>query len=407
MAQDLNPPTILMAWVVGTVLALCGALAYSGVATLVPRSGGEYRYLSTLWHPALGYVAGWASIVLGFSGPIAIDALAAGAFAQTLLPDLNGELFAVVVVVAITALHAVSMHVSKLGQNVLVIIKILLVLGFVAAGMALGSWEWPTWQAPRAEPGFSWAPFMGSLFYIAFAFSGWNAAVYAAEEFQKPKVDVPRAMLLGVALVGAFYLAVNWVFVANLTPESAAVVMRYEEQHVTLAHAIVQHLLGDAAAKVASFIMLVAFLSAASGMMFTGPRVYASMAGDGYLPKFLRIAEGRPPTAAVLLQGGLALVLMFLEPLQHIMHDVSAVLVLLSALTVLGLFRVRKGHRLGPPPARSHLAAALVYAGLALWMLYFGFRAKTHLLRWILVVVGVALASYWFTRLKKRLGRAS
>lgn len=406
MAQDLDALAILIAWVVGTVLAVCGALAYSGVAALVPRSGGEYRYLSELWHPAFGYVAGWASMLLGFSGPIAIDALAAGAFAKTIVTRLNSDVFAVVVVVGITALHAITMQISKMAQNVLVILKGVLVVGFTLAGLILGSWDWPTWQPPGTESGFSWAPFMASLFYIAFAFSGWNAAIYAAEEFRDPKRDVPRAMLIGVVLVGVFYLMVNWVFVANLTPESASIVMSYEERHVTLAHAIVRELLGDPAAKVASSIMLVAFVSAASGMMFSGPRVYSSMASDGYLPKFLRGTEGRPPVASVLMQGALALVLMFIEPLQHIMLDVSAVLVLLSAATVLGLFRVRKRRALGPPPQRSRLAAAVLYSVLAAWMLYFGFRAKTHLVQWLFVVSALALASYWVTRLRRRLGRS-
>ena len=84
MAQDLNPKQILLAWAIGAFLALSGARAYAEIAQIVPKSGGEYRYLSTLVHPALGYLAGWASLLLGFSAPIAIDAFAAGAFANTL-----------------------------------------------------------------------------------------------------------------------------------------------------------------------------------------------------------------------------------------------------------------------------------------------------------------------------------
>lgn len=123
MAQVLAPQWILLAWVVGFVLALAGAKGYAAVAALVPRSGGEYRYLSELLHPAVGYLAGWASLFVGFSAPIAIDALAAGAFSKTLIPDLNATIVATVVVVALTAMHAVGMRSSLVTQNLLVAVK--------------------------------------------------------------------------------------------------------------------------------------------------------------------------------------------------------------------------------------------------------------------------------------------
>ena len=96
--------------------------------------GGEYRYLSTLVHPALGYLAGWASLLLGFSAPIAIDAIAAGAFANTLAHWINPKLFAAVLIVILTAVHAIGMRFSINAQNALVFIKILLVVGFVIGG---------------------------------------------------------------------------------------------------------------------------------------------------------------------------------------------------------------------------------------------------------------------------------
>src|SRR5512133_1498916 len=102
MAQDLNPKQILLAWVIGALLALSGARAYAGIAQIVPRSGGEYRFLSSLVHPALGYLAGWASLLLGFSAPIAIDAIAAGAFAHTLSTGVDPKLFAALMILVLT-----------------------------------------------------------------------------------------------------------------------------------------------------------------------------------------------------------------------------------------------------------------------------------------------------------------
>jgi APA family basic amino acid/polyamine antiporter len=370
MAQDLGPGPILIAWVAGMVLALCGALSYATLAELVPRSGGEYRYLSELMHPALGYLAGYGSMLLGFSGPVAIDAIAAAAFLKTLIPGVH--------------------------------IKSVIVLLFVAVGLFFGSYEAPTWEPPGNPDGFAWPPFMASLFYIAFAFSGWNAAVYAAEEFEHPKRDVAKATLVGCLAVGVLYLVINWIFVANLTPESASAVFTYEEKRITLAHVLATDLLGESAGAAVSIMMVTAFISAASAMTFVGPRVYAAMAEDGFLPRILAARDGQVPAGSVVLQGAIAILIVLVQPFQHIMHDVAAILTLFTLLTVLSLFRVRFARKDLPRPTATRLAAAAVYSLLALWMLYYGFRAKTQLLLWVGIVVVVALGAYVVTKVLRK-----
>jgi APA family basic amino acid/polyamine antiporter len=303
MAQDMNAGQILFAWVVGSALAMAGAASYAAVAAIVPRSGGEYRYLSELLHPSLGCVAGWGSLLLGFSAPIAVDALAAGAFSATLVPGLNPRLVGGGLVVALTLLHGLDLRASKWTQNGLVLVNATLILGFVALGLGAGHNSWPAWIPPHASKGFPLEPFATSLFFIAFAFSGWNAAVYASEDFFDPKRDVPRAMLIGCAIVGLVYLLVNWVFVANLTPERARVVFDYETTRVTLGHLITRDLAGEAGARFMSVLALVAFVSAMSAMTYARPRLYAAMAADGFLPRILVGRAGRPPSWSVVLQG--------------------------------------------------------------------------------------------------------
>ncbi len=402
MAQDLGPGPILLAWVVGLVLALCGALSYATLAELVPRSGGEYRYLSELVHPALGYLAGYGSMLLGFSGPVAIDAIAAAAFLKTLVPSVHIKGVAIAVIAGVTTLHLVNLRVSKVGQNALVALKILIVLLFVVAGLLFGSYEAPSWQPPGNPDGFAWSPFMASLFYIAFAFSGWNAAVYAAEEFEDPKRDVAKATLIGCLAVGILYLVINWIFVANLTPESASAVFTYEEKRITLAHVLAHDLFGQSAGAAVSVMMVIAFISAASAMTFVGPRVYAAMAEDGFLPRILAAHDGRVPVGSVILQGAIAVLIVLVQPFQHIMHDVAAILTLFTLLTVLSLFRVRFAREDLPRPSAVRLTAALVYSLLASWMLYYGFQAKTQLLPWIGIVVVVALGAYLATELSRK-----
>jgi basic amino acid/polyamine antiporter, APA family len=384
MAQSMKPGTILLAWVVGGVLALAGARAYAEIARFLPSGGGEYRYVGTLLHPALGYVAGWGSLLVGFSAPIALDALAAGAFARVLFPVLDPRLFGAGLIILLTLLHALGLHLSARVQNGLVAVKVALLMGFVLVGLFAGSAAWPTWTPPSFD-GESFSGFASSLFYIAFAYSGWNAAVYAADDFEEPERTVPRAMMIGCFVVALLYLVVNFIFVANLTPEQGTVVFRYDAftsgaaqfDTVTLGQAVMAKLLGAGAAKVMSAVTLVLFISAISAMTLVGPRVYAVMAKDGVLPSFLAGTAGQAPTAAVLLQGALSLLVLFTHELRTVLANVGAILVFFAALTVAGLFRLAVKPLEGTPrPSAVGLAAAFLYLCASAWMLYVGFTSS-------------------------------
>jgi len=382
------------------LIAMAGAKAYSGIVRLVPQSGGEYRFLSTLIHPALGYLAGWASLLIGFSAPIAICAMAVGAFADTLHAGANTTLIAALVIMVLTTAHATGMRVSITAQNSLVVLKMILVVGFIIVGLAYGNNALPEWTPPNETEGFPVGPFMRNLFYIAFAFTGWNAAIYAASEFKNPKRDIPRAMILGCLVVGVLYLFINWIFVANLTPEQSTVVFTYENDRVTLGHLIMQNILGDTGATCMSIFVIIAFISSASAMTFLGPRVYAAMAKDGFLPAALKGKEGKPPVGAILLQGAIALFLVLAYQLQEVLSNVGAILTLFSALTVFSLFWICFKRREYPRPAPLVLIAAGLFLMISVVMLYFGFSGSLTLNLWVGICILAALIGYYIVKRK-------
>ena len=400
MAQTLTPKQILLAWIVGAFLALAGARAYAGIARIIPKSGGEYQYLSTLMHPALGYLAGWASLLLGFSAPIAIDAIAAGAFANTLLTWIDPKIFAACIILLLTVVHGVGLKFSVTTQNVLVLVKILLVVGFIGIGLAGGRNVWPDWQPPSVSDGFPVGSFMQNLLFITFAFSGWNAAIYAASEFRNPRRDVSRAILMGCALVGFLYLIVNWVFIANLTPEQCAIVTSDETGRITLGHLIMKNLIGETGAACMSILVIIAFISAMSAMTFLGPRVYAEMARDGFLPRVLQGKEGKVPIGAVILQGAIALFLVFAYQLGEVLSNVGAILTLFSAMTVFALlwmyFRRRRPFEVRPVT----LIAGFFYLALSIVVLYFGFKQSPTLNLWVGTCILASLIGFFITRRK-------
>ena len=375
-AMNLGPGQILLAWIVGGIGALAGARAYAAVAAAIPRSGGEYRYLSTLWHPLLGYIAGFTSLLVGFSQPVAADAQLVGYYTTTLGFDVDFRIPTAIVIILVTLLHAFDLRASRRGQNVLVAIKFALVLGFVAIGLIAGTNAWPTWSPPAPPPGVPYAAFFGSLVFIAFCYSGWNAAIYASEEFAEPRRDVPRAMMIGCAIVMAIYLLVNWVFVANLTPAHFGQWISGDHDRITLAHFVMRDLVGGVGAKLMSVFMIIVLLAAASAMTMIGPRVYAAMARDGYLPSiFAGKDNDKPPLWSVLLQGVIALSVAMTTSFIKSIQTIGTVLTLMAALTVLGVFKLQLAKTNKDKPGVPALIAAAIFVALSVWMLYFAFTS--------------------------------
>jgi APA family basic amino acid/polyamine antiporter len=387
MAETLTPPLILLAWVVGGALAMAGARAYAHIAAIVPRSGGEYRFLTDLVHPWAGTLAGWTSIVAGFAAPVASGAATAGFFAETVHASLDPTLVGAAIIAGNTLVHAFHLGVSKLAQDALAATKVLLVAGFIAAGLALGSLELPA-LAPLRPPGDPTASFMAQLVFVMYAYTGWSSAVYAAEEYRDPARTVPRTMVIAAAAVMVIYLAVNWVLVANLDGETARRFLAADAGRITLAHLVAERLLGPAGGRIMSALVVLVLVSSVSSMTLVGPRVYQVMARDGFLPRALAGAAHRTPVLSVLLQGGLALAIFFTHTLAELIGNITVLLTIVSALTAAALFRARPR----PPPAV--LAAAVVYIAVSVWMLVAVFARDPRALVWPAALVAASTAAY-------------
>ncbi|MGV6827433.1 MAG: APC family permease, partial [bacterium] len=389
MAQELGPAEILLSWVAGAIVALIGVYAYSALAVRIARSGGEYRYLSETLHPSMGYLAGWASLLIGFSAAIAIDAHAVGAFLNTILPGANPDPrhIGLLLIIVLTVTHAYRLNTSRTTQNILVAIKLSLIIGFIAAGLSLGARTWPVWSPPGTGNQSLYQALLNNQYWIAFAFSGWNAAIYAAEEFKDPARDVTRAMLWGCSFVALLYLVLNWVFAANLSPDVAAAVFEHEETQITLAHLVSEKLLGPVGATLTSAAMIIVFTSAMSAMMLIGSRVYDEMAKDGYLPAFLRSRPGYPPQSALVLQGVIAAVFLYSHTLLQAVQSVAAILMLSSGLTAFSVIRLQGAGML------ARMAGA-TYAACMIVLLWAGLSVSWKLFATVCTVIAVALLAY-------------
>jgi APA family basic amino acid/polyamine antiporter len=398
MAETMGPSEIMFSWVFGLGVALCGTRAYGFVAAVSQKSGGEYRYLTDYIHPFAGFLAGASSLVLGFAAPIAVDAIAIGAYASILGAPWPPRVIAAVVVISLALMHIRGFRTSDRVQNVLVLGKLAAILCFVAVGLTYGARVWPSWEPAAATDGFPVQSFFANQYWIVFAFAGWNAAIYAAAEFRNPIRDVPRAMLIGCTLVGILYLLVNWIFVANMTPEMGRVVFDYETTRITLGHAIMESLIGSQGAIFASALVILAFLAAISAMTFVGPRVYAEMGRDSVLPEFFAGTDGNPPWAATALQTCIALAFLLRADILAAVGVVGGLLMLSSAATCGCVFAIHRQPDLPDASLVERLAAGAYILAMA-WCLWLGWSTFGGD---VLSVGGVILASALFFAWRRR-----
>lgn len=358
MADLGDPRWVLLAWFAGGLIALCGALSYGGLARRIPRSGGEYTFLSESLHPALGFTAGWISLLAGFTAPIAVAALAFEQYLASAFDDLSPARWAGSAAVLVAGLlHGIRLRGGAWAQNAIVAAKLALLVGLVAWGGAVIARQ----GAPplASPPPLDVGGFAVTLVWVSFAYSGWNGAVYLAGEIRDPERNLARVLWLPTAAVVLLYLALNAVFL--FSGPAAALAGRAEVGAVAAGQ-----LGGPALQRGVVGIVCLALLTSITAMVMAGPRVYAQMARDGYLPRWF--AHGTDaPAAAIALQVGLALAVMRVAGLRELLGYVGFTLGLSAAATVVGAMRLRylEGAERISLPGYPLLPALFVAATLA------------------------------------------
>lgn len=339
LLADLGSPLfVLAAWIVGGAQAMLGAVCYGALARRIPESGGEYCFLSRTLHPSVGYVAGWLSLLVGFSAPLAAAAYAFGKYAQPWLGGADPVASGAFLILAGAIVHAIGVKEGAKAQDWVVFAKVAMLVLFIA--LAFGTMRPP---ASVAHPPFSISTFGVSLVWISFSYSGWNAAVYIGEEVRDPERNLPRSLLLGTGVVTLLYLLLNAVFVYSAPLSDLAGQL---EVGRIAARSIGGPLLENAVAGLIS----VALITSVSSLVMAGPRVYAKMASDGYLPGWLAMKAG-PPRAAIGLQCALALLMLCTYSFEALLTYIGFTLNLSTAATVVALMvlRSREGRALHVP----------------------------------------------------------
>ncbi len=348
-----NVTVLISIWVLGGLIALCGALSYSELGAAMPRAGGEYTFLSEIFHPSVGFLSGWVSFIAGFSAPIAASAIGFSEYfyraypqiaelsllAGWTTPDGIKKILAVGVILLFTGIHARGLSFGAIIQNILTILKIGLLVALIIAGFWLGKGDWSHFS--QHEPFLfdlgGWKTSGLALLWVMFAYSGWNAATYIGSEVKNPERNIPRALIFGTLSVMAIYFLLNLFFIYAVKPADMKGV-------VSIGGLAVGNAFGPRAETVVSLLISFALFSSLSAYLILGPRVYYAMSRDGYFFKSISkiAARSKVPARAILLQGGLSVIMVVSGTFDQILTYMGFALGLFPILAVAGIFRLRK-----------------------------------------------------------------
>ncbi len=391
-----SAPVILLLWILGGALALCGALCYAELGAKLPRSGGEYNFLSRIYHPGVGFVAGWVSATIGFAAPTALAAMTAATYAHAVFPGLNVTAVALALVLLVGMVHLGSRRGSAGFQQAFTAIKIGLILVFVfSAWWFVDELQRVRWQLHMEDSTYlAGGAFAIALIYVNYAYTGWNAATYLAGELAEPRRSLPRILIVGTSCVMVLYVLLHVMFL-SVAPMSAMA------GQLEIGYVVAQHAYGAFGSQLVAAMLALLLVSTVSAMVLAGPRALQVIGQDfGALKLLARENKYGVPAVAIGVQTAITAALVVTATFDAILVFSSFTLALSTVLAVAGVvvLRRRQPHFEASFAVPWYPVPVIVYLSVMLWTLGYVLWVRP-----VEALVGVALiATGWlFYQLSK------
>jgi APA family basic amino acid/polyamine antiporter len=388
-AADLGDPRIILfLWLLGGVLAYCGALCFAELGAAMPDAGGEYIYLRETYGRGFGFMSAFVSLFAGFSAPIAAAVKALVLYLQAFFPILAEDpqilgaihltdLIAISIVWALVAIHlrgkkgAIEFNdlitLLKVGGIVLIIVS--------AALVGDGNVENFSYVADFTHEMSTTDLFSAmatSLIFVMFCYSGWNAAAYVASEIVEPQKNLPKALLVGTLIVTVLYLLLNSVYFYGANVDQLA-------GKVEVGLVASRQLFGDTGAALVTVVLVVSLLASASAMTIAGPRVYYAMGHDIFKFRALtKTNDGGAPANALMLQGLVASLVIMSGSVDEILSYAGFTLALMSALAVscVIVLRFKLPDMERPFKVWAYPFPPLFFMVISIWTMYWAFQGR-------------------------------
>jgi APA family basic amino acid/polyamine antiporter len=416
-----SPGGILFIWLLGGLLALAGALSCAELSASLPLAGGDYLYIREAYGRLMGFLSGWSSFLVTFSGSIAAIAVGFSSFMSFFFPIFgsdnvlfftaimghsikisSGTIFSVMAVLVLSAVHYVGVRQGVLLQNVLTTLKISSLLGIILLGVLVGRGSTehfvPFFDASKVT---DLSVFGAAFIPVIFAYAGWNAVIYLAGEVKQPERNLPRALVWANLLVIVLYLAINVVYIYGIPVTQMKGALRVSEAATTA-------LLGYQTSAWITAIITVSVLGALNVVIMLGPRIYYAMAQDGVF--FRGLARVHPtfgtPSRAIVLQALWSCILILTGTFDALFTYVSVIISLFSALTVgaVIVLRFKRPDLRRPYKLWGYPFVPVFFVLVSLWIAWGSLVSKP----WesvggvVIVALGIPAYLFWQNRLRER-----
>jgi APA family basic amino acid/polyamine antiporter len=389
---------ILFLWLLGGVVSFCGAVCYAELASIFPKSGGEYHLLSKTWNPFIGFLAGWLSVTVGFAAPVAANAVLLGEYMNK-ITGWNALWFGIPVVLVVTLIHLGKLSNIGIFQSGFTYAKVALIVVLGLLAFVLGTAQ-PVSFLPKAGDGdlIASKAFATSLIYVLYAYTGWNAATYMMDEVKRPEKTVPLALLIGTALVTVLYVFINAAFLYSTPIDKMS-----GQPQVGLIAA--ESFLGTKGGMIMGILISFGLISTVSSMTWAGPRVAAAIGRDhGRFQRLGKPNRNGVPALAVLLQAVIVIALVASATFDQLIVYVQALLTICSLMVVAGMIvlRVKRPDLARPYKAWGYPVTPIVFGGVSLYVLWFQIQEKPRESLYGLATLALGVVVYFlFVREKK------
>ncbi len=360
-----NTWSIVLLWSFGGLFSILGAFSYAELGTKLPKSGGEYHFLSETIHPFVGYLSGWVSLTVGFSAPVALAAMAMGSYVAKFM-WLSPTLIGAITVVIISAIHSINIRQSSRFQNVFTALKLLLIAGIVLLGLI----HTPSANSINLDAGWKVEIFLPAyavaFVYVTYSYSGWNAAAYIIEEIKVPRINLPKALIGGTLVVSILFILLQVAFL-NQAPIHAL------KGKVEIGQIVAEYMFGPEGGKLISLIIALLLISSISAMIWVGPRVTRAMASDYPLWQFLsKDNKNGIPVSAIWFQSIISLLLIITGSFELVLLYSGFILQIFTMLTIAGVFILRmKKIGIAGYNSPGYPYFQILYLLLSIWIISF------------------------------------
>lgn len=404
-----SPLSLFSIWLLGGLYAFCGALTYAELATRFPRAGGDYHFLKHAYHPLLGFLFGWSTFTVTYTGSAAAIAIGFAAYFSRILPEALQQwqmavpfisfqlplvkIVALLIALLLTWLNSTGIRRGAGFQNFFTLLGIATLLAFIGLGFSSGKGSWDHF-VPFAGSGMALGEVsrLGvALVGVVFTYSGWTVLAYIAGEIREPRRSIPAAMAGAVLTVALLYILMNavYLYAQPLDSMSGRVEVGYETLRI---------LFGTGTGGAFALIIMLMVLSSLNATLLSGARIYYAMAGEG---RFFRSAgqlhpRHRVPARSLWMQFGWIALLIVLGSFDQLLTYTVFVMTVFSFLSGVALFVLRRRN----PGAETYRAwgypvTQLIYLAISAWLMVNTFYHRPLEALWGILIVGLGVPFYY------------